>query len=257
MSKPDNFVEPPNFKILLSPGNDQFFEETVKAYAWLKFLWTGPNPNIEVDLRNVYPGLSFSPKVLYQAMIDGVEALGLPGIACGPVIYHESGPFSPYRSYLSIKREWSEFLVCAAPVGHSFLISVRKIDHFPHIKWFHYIPLFLGLILAFGSGFILDGLVGGFLVVALITSFVWSLFRYSARAAESWFGQHLPYMPVVAPIYVRWFRPNTFYRQDLHSAFVTLVDEVVRKVVGELEGTQGLRIDTEGQRPPAHPSLPA
>ena len=257
MPLPDNYVEAPNFKVLLSPGNEQFFEETVKAYAWLKFLWAGPNPNIAVDFRNVYQGASLSAQTLYQSMMDEVEDLNLPGVVCGPTILHESGPFSPYRAYLSIRREWSEFLICAAPVGSSFLISVRKIDHFPHIKWFHYIPLFLGLFAAFGTGFVLDGLVGGFLVMALIASFIWSLFRYSARAAESWFGKHLQHIPFVAPIYIRWFRPDTFYRQDLHAAFLSLVDTAIKGVVAELDQAQGVRIGTEKQGTPAHPDLQA
>ena len=93
--------------------------------------------------------------------------------------------------------------------------------------------------------------------MALIGSFIWSLFRYSARAAESWFGKHLQHIPFVAPIYIRWFRPDTFYRQDLHAAFLSLVDTAIKGVVAELDQAQGVRIGTEKQGTPAHPDLQA
>jgi len=239
--RPDNYIEPPNWLNRLFPPPDPASNEVDHTLAWLKYLWTGPNPNIEVDPRIIYPHTRFSAQAIYQSIIEAVEKLKVPGVKYGPQILHESGRFSAFRAYLSIRREFSEFVICAAPVGESYLLSVRKIDHFPHVKWFHYLPVFVVLGAAFGWGMTQDGLMGGFLVMGIFLSLIWSIFRYAAQATMNWFSRHLPEIPIVGPLYLRWFRPDTFYRQDVHGAFVTLIDVVVKQLVTDLEQAQVLR----------------
>ncbi len=239
--KPDNYVEPPKWISPSPSGSEDLGSQAAHTAAWLKYLWTGPNPNVEVDLRNVYPHTRLSARMIYDSIIQAVERLQVPGIRYGPQILHESGRFSAYRAYLSIRREFSEFLICAAPVGESYLLSVRKIDHFPHVKWFHYLPLFFLLLAAFTKGLIADGLIGGLLVMITLLALVWSIFRYAAYCAMSWLSRHLPEIPLAGPLYLRWFRPDTFYRQDVHCAFVSLVDGAIRQVVSDIEQAQVTR----------------
>ncbi len=231
---PDNYVDRPNLVALFSSNPGTSAGEAVKTLAWLKFLWTGPNPNIAIDHSSLYFHTKLSALTIYESMVTEVDRHKVPGVQVGRQILHESGPFSPYRAYLSIRREFDEFLVCAAPVGEAYILTVRKIDYFPHIKWFHYIPFFLLSGGAFLGGLAWDGWVGALVVVALPASLVWSLFRYAAHSTMNWFSKHLPYIPFIGHLYMRWFLPDTYYRQDVHGAFLTIVDKCIHAVIDDL-----------------------
>ena len=208
-------------------------------------MWVGPTPNVTVDLNNVYAGRKFSAQAIYEGIIEAVEGLKIPGVSVGPQIIHEGGPFSPHRAYLRIRREFSEFLVCAAPVGNSYFVTVRKIDRFRHVKWFHYFIVFGALVgLVFGSA-LAFGWEWAWIILVLLLTLAWSLMRYAAQFIRSRLAEKLPEIPVLGALYLRWFRPDTFFRQDLHSAFLTLVDAAIRDVVTGLDPAPPTRPATE------------
>ncbi len=250
--EPENYVEPPNLGKLVTTGPNEahFWQEVDRTFDWVRYMWVGPTPNVTIDLKNVYPGRQFSPQSVYAGILEAIAGLRIPGVVASPQIIHEGGPFSPYRAYLRIRRELSEFLVCAAPVGNSFFITVRKIDRFVHVKWFHY--LFVLAFLAgvvFGS-FVVFGNPGGFVFSMILFSLAWSLMRYAAHMTMSWLGEHLPSVPVIGALYLRWFRPDTYFRQDLHSAFLALVDSAIKSVLAGMDPTQPIRPATENQGAP-------
>ena len=81
--------------------------------------------------------------------------------------------------------------------------------------------------------------------MTLLIALVWSLMRYASQMTISWLGEHLPEIPVIGGMYLRWFRPDTFYRQDLHAAFLTLADAAIRQVITGMDPTQPVRPATE------------
>jgi hypothetical protein len=204
----------------------------------------GPKPDVKVDLNDVFPGQTCSSQAIYEGIIGAVGGLKIPGVVIGPQIIHESGPFSPYRAYLRIRRELSEFLVCAAPVGNSFFITVRKVDRFRHVKWWHYIIAAWALSFVAGFPSLAFGL-NPWVSLALVVSLVWSLMRYASHMTMSRLGETLPEIPIFGGLYLRWFRPDTYFRQDLHSAFLTLVDAAIREVIKGIDPTQPVRPATE------------
>ena len=240
IAKPDNYVAPPRWAKEIF-GDPFAWEQPEGWLAWLWFLWTGPDPKIEVSVRQVYPHVRLSSEAIYKNIVDGVEKLDIPDVRYGPEILHESGFFSAYRAYLQVRREFSEFLVCAAPVGNSYLISVRKIDRFPHIKWFHYVILPIAVLPAITVGAFMNGFLGGVLVLASSAALVWSVCRYAAHSTHTFLADRLPEIPFIGPLYLRWFKPDTFYRQDVHAAFVALVNGVVQQVLASLEEVQTVR----------------
>lgn len=245
--QPENFVDTPNLAALVTtpPSEPRFWQEAGKTFDWVKYLWVGPTPNVTIDLNNVYPGRQFSPQTIYEGIIESVRRLKIPGVVVEPKIIHESGPFSPYRAYLRIRREFSEFLVCAAPVGDSFFVTVRKIDRFRQAKWFHYLIVFLVYVFLSSAATLWWGWVGGAVFTMLLFALAWSLFRYAAQMARSWLGDHLPEIPVIGGLYLRWFRPDTYFRQDLHSAFLALVGQAIGNAINGLDPTQPVRPATE------------
>lgn len=245
--QPENYAEAPNLVTLVTtaPSSPQFWHETGKAWDWVKYVWLGPAPNVTIDLSQVYAGQHFSAQAIYEKIIQAIAALRIPEVVCGPQIIHEAGPFSPFRTYLRIRREFSEFLVCAAPVGNSFFLTVRKIDRFRHVKWWHYLGLLFLLVNLLSLTGLAFGITGGVVAFALLVSLGWSLLRYASHLTRSRLGERLPEIPVLGALYLRWFRPDTYFRQDLHAAFQTLADRAIREVVAGLNPAQPVRPATE------------
>jgi hypothetical protein len=93
--------------------------------------------------------------------------------------------------------------------------------------------------------------------MAMFMSLVWSIFRYAAHAAKNWLSDHLPEIPWVGPLYLRWFRPDSYYRQDVHAAFLTLVDSAIREVITSMEQAQAIRLPNEALGGPVRRDLQA
>jgi hypothetical protein len=89
--KPDNYVAPPR-------GVKEFFgdpyasEQPEGWLAWLWFLWTGPDPKIEITVRNVYPQVRLSTQAIYKSIVDEVEKLSIPDVQYGPEILQDPRP---------------------------------------------------------------------------------------------------------------------------------------------------------------------
>ena len=255
MKATDSAVPTVAGKPVLSPLDPGFWNDAGNAWDWVRFVWRGPDPVVELNLSNVYREQRFSSQTIYQSIITAVERLKLPGTKCEPQVIHEGGRFSPFRVYLQIRREFSEFLVCAAPVGESFFLTVRRIDRFPHVKWFHYLLAagFVGLLAC--ACVVAEGILPGLVLFCILLSLAWSVMRYAACATGAWLREHLHEVPILGPLYLRWFRPDTYFRQDLHAAFLSLVDGVIKEVVEGLQQGQVIRPATEQQGGPIVPNL--
>ena len=230
---------------LLNPLDPAFWDDTGKVWDWVMFVWKGPPPEIRLSINNVYGNQRFSSKALYQSIIDATAALKIPDVRISPLTLREAGPFSANRIYLKIEREFSQFLICGAPVGTSYFITVREIDRFPHSRWFHYIlaALFLGG--TYAALFFSLGQVGANATIITLVGLIWSIMRYATFPVRNWFSDRLPEIPIFGPLYLRWFRPDTFFRQDLHSAFLSLIEGEVKKIVDGLNQAQVNRPATE------------
>lgn len=236
--------------VSLSPGEKDFWEAIGGTFAWIRYVWKGPEPKVEVETFNVYPKQHFSAQSIYRGIIDAIEALEIPGVMYGPQVMHEGGRFSYHRAYLSIEREFSQFLVCAAQVGVSYMITVRKVDRFPHVKWWHYLFLLLFLATVILYAYVELGAVGSLVFIAGLVALGWSCARHASSTVGTWLSKHLHEIPVVGPLYLRWFRPDTFFRQDLHRAFLTLVTDAIKTTISGLEQAQAIRPPTEKQGAP-------
>ena len=53
-------------------------------------------------------GFQVSPKAVYQGIMDEIAQKD-SGVSFGEVVLHESGPFSPHRVYLQVRRSFLSF----------------------------------------------------------------------------------------------------------------------------------------------------
>jgi hypothetical protein len=209
---------------------------------WERLLlaWHGPPPQVKLETFELHPDRAIAASAVYEALAAAVQRLAVPGVKLTTRPLPEAGPLGADRLYLSVRREFSEFLVCVAPVGVSTFVSVRSVDRFPHVRWLHYLVAF-GVFAGLGGALLvaltlLQAIVG----LLLVVTFLWSVARY-AKTSDGWFAEQLPELPVFGPLYLRWFRPDTFYRQDLHQAFTGLVRRAVQGVLAGLDDTQPMR----------------
>jgi phage shock protein PspC (stress-responsive transcriptional regulator) len=209
---------------------------------WERLLlaWHGPPPQVKLETFELHPDRAIAASAVYEALAAAVRRLEVPGVKLTTRPLPEAGPLGADRLYLSVRREFSEFLVCVAPVGVSTFVSVRSLDRFPHVRWLHYLVAFGVFAGLAGALLVALTLLQTLVVLALAVTFLWSVARY-AKTSEGGWAERLPELPVLGPLYLRWFRPDTFYRQDVHQAFTGLVRRAVQGVLAGLDDTQPLR----------------
>jgi len=69
---------------------------------------------------------------------------------------------------------------------------------------------------------------------------VWSILRSTSVSKKGWMAEHLHEVPILGALYLGWFRPDTYFRQNFHHAFLTLVFAAIKDVVAGLSQPQGI-----------------
>lgn len=181
------------------------------------------------------------PSGFYSLVSANIKARGIPGVTVAPATMAEGGFLAPNRKYLRIRFKRLSYDICAARYGAgSFLITSRL----SQIKYSHLLSKYVlitacviltgkALVLMFGRG----GTAIAFLVV---TSAVCSLKRDAAGATLlSATDELFSKIPVIRSIYRSLVRPDTFYSQDLETAFQHAVHNAVIQSIDESISPKG------------------
>ncbi len=195
------------------------------------------------------PGFNTSTEDFYEAVEQELKAREVPGLELFHVEFAEGGLLSAKREYLRMTRERLVFDICAAPFGTAYFFSCRFAEIPAMIELWQVIVL----LLAFGICLPLSFAVcikyfGG------LAMFVWPvgwiafiiLAIYVMRNAVSLGLKNLDATliksPVLGPIYERWFRRETYYREDTRLMYCDTVNTVVKAKVEETTGAQGIKL---------------
>ncbi len=185
-------------------------------------------------------GQSFSSRDFYARVEERVAAQKMPALSVSRVDLSEGGALSDKREYLRMQRERIVFDVCAAPVGVNYFFSCRFYALLPVVKpWEAAVALFfVGAALHLASK--LAGLfLGPLLVLALLAFAVW-LMRNALAMGLRDIDASLLKLPVVAPIYERYLRKDTYYRQDMRMAYGSIVSGIVKEEVDSATAAKGV-----------------
>jgi hypothetical protein len=187
-------------------------------------------------------GEHFSSAEFYERVEKELAAQKLPGLGVSRVDLSEGGPLSDKREYLRMQRERLRFDVCAAPVGVNYFFSYRFYA-LPAVvaPWEMFIFL-LTLSTAFylGSRF-MGFFLGPVVLVALLLFLAWMM-RSAVGLGLRDLDATLLRVPVVAPIYERYFRKDTYYRQDMRIAYGSIVSAIVRAEAERLTSANGVKL---------------
>jgi len=195
------------------------------------------------------PGFSASTKEFYDSVEKELKARQVPGLDLFRVEFAEGGALSAKREYLRMTRERLVFDICAAPFGTSYFFSCRFAEIPAEIKVWQLIVVALALFVAFPISFVVCTKVVGALVIivwpaAWITLIVLGVYvlRNAVALGLKDLDATLIKSPIVGPIYERWFRKETYYRQDTRLMYCDTVDEIVKAKVEEVTGAKGIKL---------------
>jgi hypothetical protein len=195
------------------------------------------------------PEFNTSAKDFYEQVERALKHQEVPGLESFHVEFAEGGILSAQREYLRLTRERLVFDVCAAQFGKSFFFSCR----FAEIPIVVQLWQLLVVILAFL--FVVPySLSLCFRIFGMSAPVVWFLgwsgllvlgiyvLRNAIALGLKDLDAALIKSPVVGPIYERWFRKITYYREDTRLMYCDVVDGVVKALVEETTGKHGIKL---------------
>jgi hypothetical protein len=198
---------------------------------------------------SLVPGFNTSAKDFYALIEADLKEQKVPDLGVFSVEYAEGGFLSAKREYLRLTRERLVFDICAAPFGTAYFFSCRFAEIPAVIQWWQLLVLFVGFWISLNLSFVACvRMFGG--MATIIWPLGWLAFLafgiYLLRNAVA-MGLHnlddtLIKSPVVGPIYERWFRKETYYREDTRLMYQDTVNAVVKAKVEEVTGAKGVKL---------------
>lgn len=187
----------------------------------------------------------FSSKEFYEHIEESIKAQKVPALETSRIDLAEGGLLSDRREYLRMRRERLTFDVCAAPVGINYFFSYRFYADPAVVKPWEVLVLFLVVWFLFvGSVKYLGLFLGPFLVLLAMGFAVW-LMRNAIGMGLRDVDASLMKLPVVGPIYERYFRRDTYYREDMRIAYCAIVSAIVKQEVARITGEKGVKLIRE------------
>jgi hypothetical protein len=181
----------------------------------------------------------------YAAVENELKEQQVPGLAISRVEFSEGGLLSDKRAYLRMTRERLVFDICAAPFGTNYFYSCRFAQLPVQVSVFAIIILFLAGIFLFASAVRIFGFfLTCFLGAALLVIGVYTL-RNLLSLGLADLDATLLKLPLFGPVYERFFRKETYYREDTRLMYLTVVEGVVKKLVESETAAKGIRLLTQ------------
>jgi len=186
----------------------------------------------------------FSAKEFYDHIETEIKAQEVPALEISRIDLSEGGALSDKREYLRMKRERLTFDVCAAPVGVNYFFSYRFYAEPATVNPFEFFALIVIIVLLFvGSVRYIGEYLGPFLVLGACGFIVWLMrnaIGMGLRDLDDFFmGSPL------GPFYERFFRKDTYYRQDMRIAYCSIVSGIVKHEAERVTAAKGVQLYRE------------
>jgi hypothetical protein len=185
-------------------------------------------------------GLTLPPQEFYAAVEKAMADQKIPSMKVSQVEHAEGGLLSDKRLYLRMLRERLAFDTCAAPFGNTYFFSCRTVHSPPVLRLWHLFAVFIFLNIVCSLLVRFLGLeFAVFAFIALLVAIV-ETFRNAVLLGLSDLDNALMKIPAIGPIYERWFRKETYYREDTRLVYLKLVPEIIKQVADDMTGAKGI-----------------
>jgi hypothetical protein len=191
---------------------------------------------------SLIPGFNTPTKEFYEAIEAELKSRQVPGLEISRVEFSEGGLLSDKREYLRMTRERLVFDVCAAPFGTSYFFSCRFAEIPAVIKLWQLATLLIAFLFAVALAWRVAGLfLGSLIFIAVVVLIIHTLRNAVAMGLRDLDASFIK-SPVLGPIYERFFRKETYYREDTRLMYLDTVNEVVKAKVEETTGAKGIKL---------------
>lgn len=187
----------------------------------------------------------FSAREFYDHIEDEITAQKVPALETSRIDLSEGGPLSDKREYLRMKRERLTFDICAAPVGVNYFFSYRFYIELAVVKAWEVLVLIIAVwLLGYLSMRYIGPVLGPFLLLVAGGFLVW-LMRNAIGMGLRDLDTSLLKIPAIGPVYERFFRKDTYYRQDLRIAYCSIVSGIVKQEAERVTAAKGVQLIRE------------
>lgn len=215
----------------------------------------GPGNEIIEHWYSLVPSQNFSSKEIYDHVQEIVREQKVPALDVSRVDLAEGGVLSDKREYLRFKRERLTFDICAAPVGVNYFFSYRFYAELAVVRPWQIIAIIVALTLLLEGSMRVFGLIfGPFLLLVVCGYSVWFM-RNAVEMGLRDIDASVMKLPVIGPVYERYFRKDTYYRQDMRIAYCSIVSAIVKQEVARVTGEKGVQLLREFTYSPAMKDL--
>lgn len=184
-------------------------------------------------------GQNFSSRDFYDEVERAVADQRIPSLQSKRVDLSEGGVLSDKREYLRFNRERLYFDVCAAPVGVNYFFSFRFYALPPVVRWWEIAAVLAFLWFLFELSVRHVGLfLGPALLVAACALAAWTA-RNAIGLGLRDLDASLLRTPVVGPIYERFLRKDSYFRQDVRIAYGSIVSGIVKQEAERVTAAKG------------------
>ena len=187
------------------------------------------------------PGFTTPTDDFYASVEAELKAREVPGLETSRVEFAEGGPLSAKRVYLRMARERLVFDVCSAPFGTSHFFSCRFAEIPSVIRLWQLAAAVIGILVFVGMIWKILGLIFGTLAIVAASALGVYLLRNAVALGLRDADAMLVKSPV-GPIYERFFRSETYYREDTRLMYHDAVNEVVKAKVEDVTGAKGVKL---------------
>lgn len=191
---------------------------------------------------SLIPNFTFSPTEFYMLIEKTLTEREVPGLEAFHVEMAEGGMLSTKRTYLRLTRERFVFDICAAPFGKGFFFSSRFSEIPLLINPLHVLLLLVALWIGVASFVHFFGFVMGILMMLAVVVTAIILMRNAIGLGLQDLDDTIMKSPVIGPIYERFFRKETFFREDTRLMYLQTVPEIVKQIVEEITATKGIKL---------------
>jgi len=191
---------------------------------------------------SLIPNFNTSTKDFYEAVEKELKDREVPGLEMSRVEFSEGGLLSSKREYLRMTRERLVFDVCAAPFGTAYFFSCRFAEIPSVIKLWQLAILLIAFLVTVYVAWRYEGIWLGSLILIAVFALIFYTLRNAVSMGLRDLDSFLVKDPMFGPLYERFFRKETYYRQDTRLMYLDMVNAVVKAAVEETTGAEGIKL---------------
>jgi hypothetical protein len=188
------------------------------------------------------PEYQLSSKEFYTEIENILKAQQVPGLEISRVDLAEGGLLSDKREYLRMKRERLIFDVCAAPFGTNFFFSYRFVETPAFVPPWQYLVVFFVLWVTLNFSIQWFGPFTGPLYLLLLLIALALFLRNAVGLGLRDLDATLLNSPIIGALYGKYFRKDTYYRQDTRIMYQTVVADVVKMKIEAVTAAKGVKL---------------